>query len=346
MNLESHLILTRWAFERFGEKIVGLFGMPSDEFIMGIYRNMNEVDRTHHAFNSAQRKWAWYCIMYARELFLAAKDGLIDTKNEATRKDFYEYLLAAMHLYQDSVIFPKDENEHISLEMVAWETLSRENIDKLIAEERDSWKYKMLGGDPFRTARLILREWYFNTGMIARYGAGISVMAALLSRNILLAVSSERVLDSTTAEKLLIECRLMEYQSERGNFGDEMRQKVFNRIIKIKKNIKFAITAIILNALFALMAILGIKNPTGVLFYGVGLYAFTSLVLLPPLIPVLLVLRVVLPWRIKKKSRELKIAEIMDEYPTHAFFDAPYVYLENIGMRVGHREKKEIVKKV
>lgn len=323
MNLNSHVALTLDVLESMNATWGKYFAVDD---LASLVRDIHKVadvvakDLAHHA-RAKNRERVFYHVMKARRIWLDIMDGREDPKDPKIVKDFFENLVLAMHLVQDAVICPRDIREHDFIEKKIWEILEKKkvlmDIDKMSLDECRQ-KLKLIG---------------FNSDVSHTVDPeDACVEAAFWTAYIAKAVMSGRVIPHKEAETFLVKngvIRVTEVKNEA--IGKPIRDRIANKRMQLAGNINLGIKLALLHLFIVFICGLsygynhyykGYHNPV--------LEAWLTPIELWVGIPVgLFILKPILLRRYDKKVRgELDRASLLDYYPTHAFFDAPDVYLE------------------
>lgn len=325
MNLRSHVDVTVTVLEYFKDIWGKYFDIEDfEKFVEEIHLAADVIvkDFVHHFRGKHFREKLFYHIMKARHIWLGIVDGYEDPKSPRTVTTFFENLILAMHLLQDAVISARDMREHDFIEKKIWELLKR---------------YKVVlnvNAMPLQTCRAKLKSLGFTSDVTCFVDPEDACYeAAVWSAYVAKAVMSERVIPKEEAERFLIKngvVRVVESKNE--NLGRPIRDRIAKRRREISENMNLGIKLALLHLFIVFICGMGYGYYYYKGYYNPIVEAWLTPIQLWVGLPVgLFILKKILLRRYDMRSvKELKKAELLDYYPSHAFFDAPDVYLEYI----------------
>ncbi|MEM4546660.1 MAG: hypothetical protein QW328_07885 [Nitrososphaerota archaeon] len=336
MNLETHVKVTVAVLEKWRESWSKYFTVENlHEIVKQIHAAVDVFvkDFNHHSGNVPQSR-AFYHLMKARNIWLSVVEGKMDP--ESVEKDFFENLILAMHLYQDAVICPMDMREHDFMEKKIWEIIKN--------AELQVWDYSLLDA----------RRWLKHTGLNEgpeHYVDPYAACDAMIGWTTVIAkaVFTERVISKAEAENFLVKNGVMRVKETRDpRLGDPVRKRIAENRAALEEKIKFYGILAFINLLVVGWIFISYPDPRW--YYNLYRYLSPGVEIWAALFPLWIALAIgiwlakpIILRRYDKKSvKDYQRAELLDYYPTHAFFDAPSVYLEY--MECGKRENTKIKK--
>ncbi|MDI9641979.1 MAG: hypothetical protein QFX37_00475 [Archaeoglobales archaeon] len=339
MNLNTHVRITVDVLE----KMRGVWGQYFEvDDLESLVRDIHAAadalvkDLPHHPGNKVQKR-AFYHLMKARYIWLAVVEGKEDPKDPAVVSEFFGNLVLVMHLYQDAVIFPSDMKEHDFMEKKMWEIIKNWEINNRFSNLL--YSRKLLKATGFRS----YVAYYVDPNEALDQAIG-------WTKDIAKAVFSGRVISKAEAEDFLIRNGVMKVSGDKNeNLGQPIRDRVARRREDLRKRMNLYIK---LAALHLVILYFG----SGYYFYEIYLKGKSNLLveiwiwLAPVWIGLLFALfpvKYLLLRRFDKRSAsEYERASTRDYYPTHAFFDAPNVYLEYMDGKITPISRKKETKTV
>lgn len=321
MNLRSHVKITVSVLEKHDQWKKYFKVEDLNRIVEEIHSAADWLvrDVKHHP-NGAVLKKAFYHIMRARHFWVLLTEGKINAEDDLTFRGFFESLILAMHLYQDAVIEFADQKEH-------------DFIEKKIGEIIDSNEIQMKEYDP-NFARKILKRTGFVSGVRIFVDPFKCYQDAVAwTQLIAIAVMSERVVDSASAERYLLERGVMRVKEEEDKkLGEPIRNAINQKLRSVDRICSnLAKLAFIHVFVFFLVSSIVYRKTveipsvfTPLVYIYLNLFwVWVALVFVPFAIKPL--------WKkqiMKKAEKEIKKSKIYDLYPSHAFFDAPHIFIE------------------
>lgn len=339
MDLKSHVDITLTVLESFKDVLDKYFKVDDlVKLVEDIHLAADTIvrDFNHHGGGKNFRERIFYHIMKARSIWLGILDGRLDPKDPEIVREFFENLVLAMHLFQDAVIFPKDMREHDFIEKKIGDLLKRNKV--LVYPN----SFSLLD------CRAKLKNVGFNTE-IAYYidPEKACIDAANWSIIVAKAVMSGRVISGEEAERFLVKNGVVRVTGVRDNrLGQPIRDSVANRRNDISSTYSWGIKLALIHLLavgYGFVSYIHSYYNKGYynLYVEIWLSLFPIWIGLP--IALFVLKKIKLRRHDKRARKEFERAELLDYYPSHAFFDAPDVYLEYMGdlpMKRRSSEKK------